>query len=96
MKHILTFAALATFATLGLIYASAAYADRAAADRCAAALPPASQALYEQSLPEVLGGEAIRDALTANARTMVMSGSLSRTAARPAAQAAAPCLAQVK
>jgi hypothetical protein len=96
LKHLLNFAAVAIFVALGLIFAPAAHADRAAADHCAAALPPASQSLYEQSLPEVLGGEAIRDALTANARAMVMSGSLSRAAARPAAEAAAPCLAQAR
>jgi hypothetical protein len=79
-----------------LVAAPAAHADRAAADRCASTLAPASKTLYEQSLPEVLGGESVRDALTANARSMVMAGSLSRDAARPAAQAAAPCLQQAR
>lgn len=79
-----------------LITSSAAFADRAAADRCAAALSPASKALYEASVAEVLGGETPKDALTGNARAMVMNGSLSRSDARPSAQAAAPCLMQLK
>ena len=79
-----------------LITSSAALADRAAADRCAAGLSPASKALYEASVAEVAGGETPKDALTGNARAMVMNGTLSRADARPAAQAAAPCLMQVK
>jgi len=79
-----------------LFTVSAAHADRAAADRCAAALPPASKALYDASLAEVLGGQAPKDALTGNARAMVMSGKLSRADARPAAEAAAPCLMQAR
>ena len=89
MMRFLTMAGFTLLAT-----ASAAHADRAAADRCASALPPASKTLYEASLAEVLGGETPRDALTGNARAMVMNGSLSRADARPAAEAAAPCLQQ--
>ena len=79
-----------------LATSSAALADRAAADRCAASLQPAGKALYDASLSEVLGGESVRDALTGNARSMVMGGQLSRSDARPAAEAAAPCLQQLK
>jgi hypothetical protein len=79
-----------------LAIASTAHADRAAADRCAAALPPASKALYNASLAEVLGGESPKDALTGNARAMVMNGTLPRADARPAANAAAPCLMQAR
>jgi hypothetical protein len=86
--------AVAAAALLAMV--TAAHADRAAADRCAAALPAASKALYNASLAEVLGGETPKDALTGNARTMVMNGSLSRSAARPAAEAAAPCLQQLR
>lgn len=86
-----------TIATLSLLLGStAALADRAAADRCAAGLSPASKALYSASLAEVLGGESPKDALTANARAMVMNGTLSRANARPAAEAAAPCLMQAR
>jgi len=86
-----------TVAALALLFTTAAaHADRAAADRCAAGLQPASKELYAASLAEVLGGESPKDALTANARAMVMGGKLSRAEARPAAEAAAPCLMQLK
>lgn len=91
MMRILTTAALAV-----LLAAPAARADRAAADRCAAGLSPASKALYNASLAEVLGGQSPRDALTGNARAMVMNGTLSRAEARPAAEAAGPCLMQAR
>ncbi len=84
-------------ATLGIVvvgFASSAYADRAAADRCAAALPPVSKTIYDKSLPGVLGGEKVVDAVTASTRPMVMGGSLSRADARPAAEAAGTCLKQ--
>jgi hypothetical protein len=88
---------IVTVATLVLLFAApGARADRAAADRCAAGLPPASKALYDASLAEVLGGETPKDALTANARAMVMNGTLPRANARPAAEAAAPCLMQAR
>ena len=85
-----------TAGMVSLLAVSTAHADRAAADRCAAGLQPTSQTLYQASVPEVLGGESVRDALKDNAREMVMSGKLSRAAAQPAAQAAAPCLMQLK
>jgi hypothetical protein len=91
MMRIVTTAALAL-----LVAAPAARADRAAADRCAAGLAPASKTLYSASLAEVLGGESPKDALTGNARAMVMNGTLSRANARPAAEAAAPCLMQAR
>lgn len=80
-------AALALFTGI-----TAAHADRAAADRCAAALQPNSKILYDRSLPAVMAGTSIKDALTSTARSMVMGGTMSRDVARPAAQAAAPCL----
>jgi hypothetical protein len=69
-----------------------ARADRAAADHCAAALPPASQAIYNNSLAAVLHGQSAKDAITATTRSMVMGGTLSRADARPAAQAAGNCM----
>lgn len=91
MMRILTAVVLGT-----LLGAPAALADRAAADRCAAGLAPASKALYSASLAEVLGGKSPKDALTGNARAMVMNGTLSRANARPAAEAAGPCLMQAR
>lgn len=72
------------------------WADRPAADRCASALPAASKTMYESALPAVVGGTAVAEALRAVARPLVMNGSMTRDAARAAAEAAGPCLAQVK
>lgn len=72
-----------------------AWADRPAADRCAGALPAASKTMYNGAVPAVARGTAVADALRAVARPMVMNGSMTRDAARLAAEAAAACLAQV-
>lgn len=87
---------LAAVGFAAVVTTSPAHADRAAADRCAASLQPASKALYQASLAEVIGGMSPKDALTEHARAMVMSGQLSRADARPAAEAAGPCLAQLR
>ena len=79
-----------------LVSATAAYADRAAADQCAASLQPNSKMLYDKSLPAVLSGTSVKDALTSSARSMVLGGSMSRDIARPAAEAAAPCLEKLR
>ncbi|HTZ35659.1 MAG TPA: hypothetical protein VMB84_06500 [Stellaceae bacterium] len=79
-----------------LVATTAARADSLAASQCAAALPPNSKLLYDKSLPAVLGGTSIRDALTASARALVLGGSMSRNDARPAAQTAAPCLEKLR
>ena len=72
-----------------------AWADRPAADRCAGALPAASKTLYDGAVPAVVRGTAVVDALRAVARPRVMNGSMTRDAARAAAEAAGACLAQV-
>ena len=87
------------FTTVGIVLllsASTAHADRAAADRCAAALPSAGKAIFDKSLPDVLAGKKIVDAVTASARSMVIGGVLQRADARPAAEAAGTCLKMVK
>ena len=81
------------FAVMGF---GPAWADRPAADRCASALPAASKSMYESAVPAVVGGTAVAEALRAVARSLVMNGSMTRDAARAAAEAAGPCLAQVK
>src|SRR5258707_461120 len=85
--------------TAGIVLLAAptpAFADRAAADRCAAALPSAGKAIFDKSLPDVLAGKKIVDAVTASARSMVIGGVLQRADARPAAEAAGTCLKMVK
>lgn len=79
---------------VGLILASApALADRPGAERCAAGLQPLGQQLFTRALPGVLGGASIPDALRSAAVSLVMSGAVSRDAARQAAESAGPCLA---
>ena len=78
-----------------LLAVTPAWADRAGADRCAGALPAASKTLYDAALSAVARGTAIPDALRAAARPLVMGGSMTRDAARPAAEAASACLAHL-
>lgn len=78
-----------------MLAAGPGLADRASADRCANALPAAGRTLYDAALPAVLRGTAIPDALRAAARPLVMGGSMTRDAARPAAEAAGACLVQL-
>ncbi len=73
-----------------------ALADRAAADRCATALTGTSRTMYDGALPAVAGGTAVPDALRGLARGMVMTGAVSREVARPMAEAAGACLAQLR
>ncbi|WPB84817.1 hypothetical protein [Sediminicoccus rosea] len=83
--------------TAALILAAApAWADRAGAERCAAGLQPLGQQLFTRALPGVLGGASIPDALRNAAVSMVMSGAVSRDAARQAAESAGPCLAMAR
>lgn len=69
-----------------------AFADREAADRCASALQPAGKALYEKALPQLLTGHSLREAVTAAARGMVVSGLLHRDASHAASEQAGGCL----
>lgn len=81
---------------LGLAVApGAALADRAAADRCAAGLQPLGKTLFERALPDILRGTEVSTALRTAALGLVMSGAVTRDAARPAAEAAGACLSQV-
>ena len=74
----------------------AAQADQAAANACAAGLSPDGQMLYAKTAPTMKPTSDIKDALTATARPLVMNGTLSRDAARTAAEAAGECLKLLK
>lgn len=101
-----TAAAVATYPPAPYYYApppvpvapppAAVVAAHPAADRCAAALPPRAQAIYEKSLPGVLAGASVTDAVTATARAMVMAGALPRADAQTEGRAAGACLMQLK
>ena len=74
----------------------AAHADQAAANACAAGLSPNGQMLYNKTAPTMKPTSDIKDALTAQARPLVMNGTLTRDAARTAAEAAGECLKLLK
>jgi hypothetical protein len=76
---------------LGL-FPAAAYADQQAADACAAKLPKSSAAIYSASAAQISPGANVRDIVTHVTRGMVLSGDLSRSEARHAAEAAGACL----
>ena len=85
-----------TLAAVLMLAAGPAWADRAGAERCAAGLQPLGQQLFTRALPGVLGGASVPDALRNAAVSLVMSGAVSRDAARQAAEAAGPCLAMAR
>ena len=71
-------------------------ADQAAAQACSANLPKDAQGIYAQVAPTVTPKTNLKDALTAVVRPMVMNGSMSRDAARTAAEQAGACLEHLK
>lgn len=77
---------LMTFATPGIS------ADTAAAKACAAKLPKDAKAIFDVTLPQIGPGADLRSLLTANTRSLAMSGSIDRGSARQSAVAAAECL----
>ena len=84
-------ATLLPLAGLALLPASVR-ADQAAASACAAKLSKEGQMLYNQAAPTVSPTNNIKDALTAVARPLVMNGTMSRSTARDAAEAAGECM----
>ncbi|MDP1840619.1 MAG: hypothetical protein Q8N31_23140 [Reyranella sp.] len=52
--------------------------------------------IYDKAAPTVTAKTDIRDAVTGVARPLVMNGTMSRDAARPAAEAAGECLKLLK
>ncbi len=84
---------LALAVTFGaLCCTTAAFADQASATKCSAGLSPQGQQIYAASAPQVKPGANLRDIITQQARSLVMSGAMSRDAAKPAAEAAGKCL----
>lgn len=74
------------------LLAGPALADQAAADQCAAGLDANAKAVYSATVSGFAGASDKRGYMTDKVRGMVMSGALSRGAARPAAEAAVSCL----
>jgi hypothetical protein len=75
---------------------TAAQADQATASACANQLSPNGRMIYDKTAPTVTAKTDIKDAVTGVARPLVMNGTMSRDAARPAAEAAGECLKLLK
>jgi hypothetical protein len=88
LRHLFSFVSLLGLAMLP----AAVQADQAAAAACASKLSKEGQMLYEKAAPTVSPSNNIKDALTAVARPLVMNGTLSRSVARDAAEAAGECM----
>jgi hypothetical protein len=85
------------FLLLGsLALTGGARADQAAASACAARLSPEARTIYARVAPGVTPATDLREAVTSATRGLVMSGTMSRDAARPAAEAAGECLRLLK
>lgn len=85
-------------AILALLVAlpAAAQADQAAATACASQLSKDGRTIYDKAAPTVTAKTDIKDAVTGVTRPLVMNGTMSRDAARPAAEAAGECLKLLK
>ncbi len=74
----------------------AAQADQAAASACAGQLSKDGRVIYDKAAPTVTAKTNIKDAVTGVTRPLVMNGTMTRDAARPAAEAAGQCLQLLK
>jgi hypothetical protein len=63
-----------------------------AADKCAQGLPADSKMIYDASIKAMTSLATLRDTVTSQTRSLVMSGKISQDAARPAAEKAGTCL----
>lgn len=70
------------------------FANRASADACAAKLPPEAKQIYAASIGSVAPGADMKEVVRSKTRALVIGGKISRSAARPAAEAAGACLKQ--
>lgn len=80
--------------TIALLVAAAApaAADQEAATACASTLSPSGAMIYRNAAPDMRRGSDLREVITEHTRDLVMSGDMTRSQARPAAEAAAKCL----
>ncbi|MDP1965419.1 MAG: hypothetical protein Q8K93_24810 [Reyranella sp.] len=84
------------FSLFLLALPAVAQADQAAASACANQLSKDGRTIYDRTAPTVTAKTDIKDAVTSTTRPLVMNGSMSRDAARPAAEAAGECLKLLK
>jgi hypothetical protein len=74
------------------LFAMQALADMPAADGCAAALPEKAKIIYDATRPNIRPGVKVADEIRAVARPMVTGGTMTRSDAQAAGQAAGQCL----
>lgn len=91
------FRTLAISAFVVVAAASApASADAKSAATCAASLNKDAQMIYQAAAPKVTPTTDLQDTVKSAAVGLVMGGQIDRANAKPAAQAAGQCLAQLK
>jgi hypothetical protein len=90
MRYVLTIVAAVAFS----LTAVPSYANRASADACAAKLSPEAKQIYAASIGSVAPGADMKEVVRSKTRALVIGGKISRSAARPAAEAAGVCLKQ--
>jgi hypothetical protein len=90
MRYVLMIAAAVAFS----LTAVPSYANRASADACAAKLSPEAKQIYAASIGSVAPGADMKEVVRSKTRALVIGGKISRSAARPAAEAAGVCLKQ--
>eukprot|EP01030_Chromulinospumella_sphaerica_P023302 gene23302-23326_t len=81
-----------TALTLVLISAAPAFAGAAEATSCAAGLDANGQLIFNAVIPQVTPAIDLRGAVTSATKSLVMSGQIPRSVAKPAAMAAGECL----
>ena len=75
-----------------IFLAQAASATPQNAAGCVASLNGDARRIYDEGAPKVAASIPVREAVKSVTRGLVMNGHLSRSAARPAAEAAGQCL----
>lgn len=89
------------FAVGGILAAAAAASasaapDPKAASTCAASLSPDAKTIYAAVAPKVTPITNLPDTIRSTTTGLVMGGQVPRANAKPAAEAAGACLAQLK
>jgi hypothetical protein len=91
---------LRTAAVSGILATAAASVSAApdpkAASICAAGLAPDAKTIYVATAPKVTPTTVLHDVVRSTTIGLVMAGQLDRANAKPAAEAAGTCLAQLK
>ena len=86
------------FTALALLAISAApaFAGAAEAQSCAASLDANSQLIFNAALPQVSPSVDLRAVVTTATKSLISSGQIPMSAAKPAAMAAGQCLKLAK